>query len=216
MIFFDLDGPILDVSEKYFRVYSDLVNELGGTPLDKEDYWERKRSKQKESQILSDSHLTVAKHSLYHQLRKERIETPDYWKFDRVWPELDEAMRSSRLRGQLVLVTLRNRTEALIEELGALKIRDWFETILSTDGDSTGPDRHTAKVRLVRSTFNDVSEKWFIGDTETDIRAGHALGMKCAAVSFGIRTPEILEKESPNIIFDHPSALASWLSYSNF
>ncbi len=210
-LLFDLDGPILDVSEKYYRVYFDLVCELGGEPLDKQDYWNRKRSRVPDSETLEASNIAGADVARFRQLRKDRIETRDYWKLDRVWPEMVDTMATSPLGGKLVLVTLRNRTDVLEEELAALGIRDWFKAVLATDGDADGPDRHSAKVGIVSRKFGNVSGGWFIGDTETDLRAGNALGLHRAAVTFGIRESALLEKEDPEKIFHHPSEMTRWL-----
>jgi len=210
-LFIDLDGPILDVSVKYCQVYSDLVCELGGVPLAIQDYWCRKRSRVPDSETLQASDVAGAELPRFRQLRKDRIETQDYWKFDRVWPEMLDLMATSPLRGKLVLVTLRNRPDALEEELAALGIRDWFEAVLSTNGDAAGPDRHSAKVEIVSRKFGNVNGGWFIGDTETDLRAGNALGLRRAAVTFGIREAALLEKENPEELFHHPSEMTRWL-----
>ncbi len=211
MIFIDLDGPILDVSEKYYRVYVDLVNELRGIPLGKDDYWERKRSKMLDSEILYESRLSEADHSVFRLRREKRIETSAYWKYDQVWPELKELMPGSPLRGKLVLVTLRNSSDALAEELAALGIRDWFKIVLTAGGEADSTGRHNGKVRAVNRIFGELSEGWFIGDTETDLRAGSALGLKRGAVTFGIRSRYLIERESPDKVFLHPSELTSWL-----
>ena len=52
---------------------------------------------------------------------------------------------------------------------------------------------------------------WFLGDTETDIKAGQMLGLKTAAVSFGIRTVEHIKLMEPDIIIESPSDLVIWL-----
>jgi len=43
LIYFDLDGPILDVSFKFHKIYTDLLGERGYTTLSKETYWQLKR-----------------------------------------------------------------------------------------------------------------------------------------------------------------------------
>ena len=55
MIFFDLDGPILDVSEKYYKVYADILSQKGFRVLSKTEYWDAKRNKIPEYDILLKS-----------------------------------------------------------------------------------------------------------------------------------------------------------------
>ncbi len=43
LIYFDLDGPILDVSFKFHKIYTDLLGERGYPTLSKDAYWRLKR-----------------------------------------------------------------------------------------------------------------------------------------------------------------------------
>lgn len=213
VLFFDLDGPILDVSKKYFTVYSQLVTELGGSPLESEEYWVRKQNRVTERRTLGDSHLKEEDFEAFRVRRKDLIETPAFWRHDIVWSEIFDAMKVSPWKGQLILVTLRNDREALLEELHHLGIADWFETILSTGGDAAGPDRHEAKVQLIKDHFpGQIPSGWFVGDTETDLRAGKALHLQTVAVTFGIRSEPLLRAEKPDHIVRTPGELAAWVN----
>jgi phosphoglycolate phosphatase-like HAD superfamily hydrolase len=213
--YFDLDGPILDVSEKFHRIYSDLVTDFGGQPLTKEDYWSRKKSRQADSKILEDSRLPCSLEREYRHRRTSLIETENYWRFDQVWPEVRDAIAQSPHCGTLVLVTLRNNRPQLEAQLKHLGIDHWFRKVLSESGDAAGPDRHDVKVHLVERTFGVAQSGWFIGDTETDLRAGKKLGLRQVAVAFGIRDAIILGKENPDLLFDQPSQLANWFIQSS-
>ena len=60
MIFIDLDGPILDVSDRYYYSYANSLKEIGGRILDKDEYWNLKRTKVPDYDILgktSSGHL---------------------------------------------------------------------------------------------------------------------------------------------------------------
>jgi phosphoglycolate phosphatase-like HAD superfamily hydrolase len=212
MIFFDLDGPILDVSRKYYQVYKDIVLELGGNPLDFSTYWERKRKKLPDSETLDLSGLSQAKLEDFLVTRKHRIETPSYWQFDRVWKELLLFTTTSTLRGQVCLVTFRNDRVALMEELSSFGILDWFEEVITMPGDAASGDRSSVKADAVYQRYGEVERGVFIGDTETDIRAGKKLGLTTVAVTYGIRTSNYLQKEKPDFIFDLPSNFVLWLS----
>ncbi|MFN5949881.1 MAG: HAD family hydrolase [Pirellulaceae bacterium] len=213
--YFDLDGPILDVSEKFHRIYSDLVTDFGGHPLPKEDYWSRKKSRQADSKILEDSRLSSSLEKEYRRRRTSLIETESYWRFDRVWPEVRDAIARSPPCGTLVLVTLRNNRRELEAQLKHLEIDHWFQKVLSESGDAAGPDRHDVKVHLIERTFGVPQSGWFVGDTETDLRAGKKLGLRQVAVAFGIRDAIILAKENPDLLLDQPSQLANWISQSS-
>ena len=211
MIFFDLDGPILDVSGKYYRVYADIVGQLGGYPLPRAEYWSRKRAREPDVIILRDSGVAATCLAPFQARRRELIETRPYWLLDVVWPEVRAALVGLADRMAVVLVTLRNNPAELRAELAELGLASCFAGVLSASGDASGPDRHAAKVSLVRARYGTVAPGWFVGDTETDLRSGTALGLRRAAVTFGIRETEALRRENPDQIFNQPRELADWL-----
>src|SRR3974377_801098 len=81
VIYFDLDGPLLDVSEKYYRVYCDIISQNGFLPVSKFIYWELKRNKTPEKTILD---LSGAERiaDLYSVKRKRCIEEDQYLNLD--------------------------------------------------------------------------------------------------------------------------------------
>ena len=212
MLISDLDGPILDVSEKYFRVYYDLVTQIGGMPLSKTEYWNFKRNRVNDIQILTFSGIPERKLGEFREKRKALIETPHYSSLDTVWEEVRDHMSTSKFAGKIMLVTLRNNSSELNRQLKHLGISNWFSNILSSSGDASGPDRHFVKTNLIRGFLPEVFGGWFLGDTETDLRAGRALGLKTAAVSFGIRSPELIQKERPDRLLNHPRELCVFLA----
>lgn len=210
-IFFDLDGPILDVSEKYYRVYTALVSERGSQPIPKADYWNLKRQRVPDDKILQLSAIEGWTQD-YRNLRRERIETPEFLGYDRVWPGLPQLLSELRSHASVVLVTLRNSPEALKWELNALGLLPLFHHVLSASGDSTTGEKAEIKVALVRNILGSKAVSgWFVGDTETDIRAGKILGVNTAAVTFGIRTIEHLADLDPDLLLQEPQILAEWI-----
>ncbi|MBE2213389.1 MAG: HAD family hydrolase [Opitutaceae bacterium] len=212
MIFFDLDGPILDVSRKYYRVYSTVVRELNGIPLTQDCYWQRKRERDQDTAILRDSQVPESKLQEFRDRRRALIETADYWQYDTAWPEVQAVLTGLPQPPPIVVVTLRNQPHALHAELRALGLDRLFAKVLSVSGDAGHGDRHEAKVALVRDQFGRLRDGWFVGDTETDLRAGEALGLARLAVTFGIRTEALLQRENPNFIARSPAELAHWLA----
>src|SRR5437764_1459429 len=173
LICIDLDGPILDVSERYYRVYSDTLNLIGIAPLNKESYWHLKRSKISEPEILarsatSDSDLI----NEYLDARAKRIESAEYLLFDHLWPGTRDTLRVLRSRSALVLVTMRQSKELLDRQLDGLKVLDAFDCILAA-GAPAADDRGQQKAQMVRDCYRDEDfAGWFVGDSEADIQSG--------------------------------------------
>jgi phosphoglycolate phosphatase-like HAD superfamily hydrolase len=211
-MFWDLDGPILDIRWKYYGVYADLVRARGASPLGLEDYWSRKREREPDEVILAQSGL--GQHTrAFQELRRSRIETDHYLAMDSVWPGLHDLLSGLGRSWQMVLVTLRHDREALMHQLERLHLRSRFDAIVSSPGEGGGGERGDRKAQAVREILGPVRyHGWFVGDTETDIVAGQRLGVCTAAVTFGIRTPSHLARLDPDVMLDSPGALVAWCS----
>ncbi|WP_406656586.1 HAD hydrolase-like protein [Methanolobus sp. ZRKC2] len=211
MFFFDLDGPILDVSEKYYQAYSYSLQELNCTALPKDDYWKFKRLRVPDYEILSktDSEHLLAE---YKTRRNELIEKKEMLAYDCVWTELRKTYDSLFNEFPAILVTLRTEPEMVNWQLRDLNIDTWFKSIISRPSTGISKDRWKIKVDAIKaldlSKSIDIQECVFVGDTETDIVAGKQLGMKTVGVTFGIRDKKLLSPLKPEILVDNPSDLA--------
>lgn len=212
LICLDLDGPILDVSDRYYRVYSDTLKSIGKQPVGQESYWNKKRDRISETEILAassvrDGGLIQA----YLSLRAERIESPEYLRFDRVWPGTSDALAVLSSGSRLALVTMRNSVDLLNRQLDRMGLIDSFDCVLAGPVELEGNSRAERKAQLVRAQYdkNDLTG-WFVGDTETDIRAGRLLGIRTLAITFGIRTVEHLEAVAPDLMMHSPAEFHRW------
>ncbi len=197
-VFFDLDGPILDVSRKYWKVHKDVLVELGKSYLAKDEYWHLKRTRTPVPDILSGLGAQDIADE-YMRMRIARIETRQYVKYDRVWAGVREALVALGRDHRLVLVTLRRSAEALNGQLEHLNLTPLFDRVLSS-GEQRTP-RWGIKVDLIRSEGYQAGMPGIIvGDTETDILAGKQLGLRTVGVLCGIRTREHLEAAGADIV----------------
>lgn len=210
-VFFDLDGTILDTSERYYLIYYNTVKDLGGSPLTKKEYWDCKSDKVSEYQIATRSYLSEPLFSKYNHTRINLIESGKYLKFDTVWPELFDFIPSSKIFRKIMLVTLRKKRQQLINQLENLGISDWFENIISVVNNGVNCERHLLKVDSILKIYPNNLSGIFVGDTETDMRAGKILGLKTIAVTYGIRSPEHLTQEKPDIILHSPKDLVNFI-----
>lgn len=214
MLFFDLDGPILDVSDRYYKAYADSLGCFGYKALDKDDYWNLKRAKTPDYDILR---LTSCERLLdkFIAKRKFLIEEKNMLKMDSVWADVRETYRRLFKVIPAVLVTLRTYKNRTIWQLKNLGIHSWFKTIISNPAPVSAQERWKMKVKFIKEKGvlknQDCGNCIFIGDTETDILAGKNLGMKTIGVSFGIRDKKILSPLDPDLIFDKPLEFSKYL-----
>jgi phosphoglycolate phosphatase len=198
-IFFDFDGPILDVSVRHHRVYADAVSELRGAPLGRDVFWEAKRHKTPEEEILRQSGLDAGAAEAFRRLKLERIEATRYLALDLLQPGIVPVLEQLASTHTLILVTLRNSRRQLEAQLEQLGLTVFFPLVLS--GNESESEGWRVKCGLIQRHFPALDPvDWLIGDTETDVLAGKHLGLRTAAVTNGIRTKERLEALHPDVI----------------
>lgn len=199
LIFLDLDGPILDVSEKYYRVYSDILSRNGFKVLSKSEYWNAKREKVPDLEILQRSIAGSFLESYLYE-RKLLIESDPYLMYDKLQDGAVQVLEKLSENNELILVTLRTYPEQLHKQLEYLNIKKYFFSILSSS-DEANP-RWTIKYNLIKGFLVNkrISHGIFIGDTETDVLAGKELGFKTIVVLNGIRSHDLLIETRPSFV----------------
>ncbi len=187
-LFFDLDGPLLDVRPRYVQLHHDLLGRLGARGMPAADYWRRKRAAVPEERILEElglPHLAPA----YCAERQRLIETAEYLALDQPWPWAAGVLSRLSRRWPLVLVTARGCRDLLLWQLERLGLTPYFAAVLS---EAAGADVAGQKARLIRGYLESQGGPagrglGMVGDTEADVGAGRRLGLVAAAVLSGIR-----------------------------
>jgi phosphoglycolate phosphatase-like HAD superfamily hydrolase len=202
IVFFDLDGPLVDVSERYVRLHGDVLRELGAMGMEAGIYWERKRGRVSEEDILKE--LGLGRLALkYTSSRLARIESTEYLAYDRAWPWATDVLGSLQKDFRLVLVTVRARRDLLLGQLENLNLAGYFHEILS---EAAATRVHEQKAALMRDFCrrHELTEPghWMVGDTEADVGAGQLLGFRTAAVLCGIRSRELLADCRPGFLLE--------------
>ena len=199
MLFWDLDGTIIDVSDKYYNLYKDILDQQGYESLGKKAYWQAKREATPENEILK---LTGAEafYDKYQDKRISLIESKNYLSFDKVHEGVFQVLEYLSMRFNLILVTLRRSPHQLEKQLEQLSLTQFFADVLCS-GEQLYP-RWKIKYNLIKDYLadNNIPGHFMLGDTEADIIAGNELGLKTIAVLNGIRSERLLLKTNPDII----------------
>jgi phosphoglycolate phosphatase-like HAD superfamily hydrolase len=199
--FFDLDGTIFNVYDRIYKVYKDILTNYGKIPLDKKEYIELKRKKIQWQTILESSNAE----DILPQFLCEwmaRIEDESYLRLDKVPYPKRVFLRDLIKANSLVLVTLRNRKENLIFQLKEKRIYKIFHDIIVVSA-ITNEEKWRIKADIIKAYKSFKRETSIIvGDTETDILAGKALGITTVAVADGMRCAELLKCFKPDFLLN--------------
>jgi phosphoglycolate phosphatase-like HAD superfamily hydrolase len=207
----DFDGPIMDVSERYYRVYRFCLEttrypDQPVKELTKSQFWELKRSQVPEKQIAFLSGLDETQAQAFHQLRHQTVHTEPYFQYDTLIPEAIAALIKAQQAGvDLVVMTMRRVRELGYAFAKYSSLNEIFPPnrryCLSNDYVKTGDiqDKPLLMARAM-TELPQVASTWMVGDTEADITAAKTHGIYVVAVESGIRDRTQLEIYQPNLI----------------
>lgn len=206
-IYIDLDGTVLDISAKYWRLHLDLTKLLGGPPIERERYWEMKRQGASIDGIWTDCPEGLWER--YQEAWGPRIEDRSYLSYDRLHPGALGALQDLAEEHRLILATMRRDPVALRSQLAELGVLPLFNGVLCS---ADLPSKHPQKAALVRhGAALGLRPGMVVGDTEEDIVAGKELGVPTVGVMNGIRSRETLEPLEPTHLVDSLTVLPSIL-----
>jgi phosphoglycolate phosphatase-like HAD superfamily hydrolase len=208
-IFFDLDGTLLDVRLRHCRVHREVVLGLGGQEPDAADYWQRKRQGEPLASLLADGGNPRPDETAYRQRWLARIEAFDMLRLDEPFNGVRNLLTNLAASRPMGLVTLRQNSDALRQQLDWLGLASCFTTILSSP--ATAGRESEIKCELLRYSSQAAPGAVMVGDTEIDLRAGRAAGLRTVGVLSGLRNEHRLRQERPDALIESVASLPSAL-----
>ncbi len=215
-IFCDFDGPIADVSERYYATYcqglawSQANAQAQGDPLtvrylSKSQFWTFKQNRLPDRQIAHWSGLNGPQIDAFLAQVSRIVNQTTLLDHDQVQPQARAGLHILHQCGvRVVLVTLRPPDQVL--EFLAQHDLEWAVSDLygMPHAEAAYNNQASHKVDLLRTAIAtqtrqgyDLSQAWMIGDTEADIMAGQTLGIDTVAVTCGIRSSSYLQGFRP-------------------
>ena len=198
-IAFDLDGTLIDISERDFRIYADILTELGYKPIDKAQYWPLRREKTDIHFILALSGCTSEKDvDCFLDNRARRMEESIYLSLDTLFDDVMPVFSKLKQNYNLVILTRRLNETNTVEQYHRLGLKKYAELMI-VSGDKK--ERMQAIPNLVV----------FVGDSENDILPANEVGVKSIAVTTGIRSEEKLRTYNPSAIINSISDIYNYI-----
>jgi phosphoglycolate phosphatase-like HAD superfamily hydrolase len=217
----DFDGPLMDVSERYYQVYQYCLQQTQRPnqpikPMDKAQFWDCKRACIPEPTIGMRSGLDEDQAQEFALLRRNTVHTVPYLVYDQPVPGAIDALERLQQAGvELVVMTMR-RVRELDEAFSRYDLARFFPQdrryCLSNDYIKTGDtkDKPLVMERALQE-LPPASNVWMVGDTEADMIAAKTHGVKVIGVLSGIRDTTQLSLYQPDLIFNNISETADFL-----
>lgn len=229
-VFCDFDGPIIDVSNRYYTtykralantqaIYHDQGVVLPLQPMNKHQFWQMKQERVPDVEIAMRSGLQGPQIDVFLAQVLDIVNQPALLRQDKLQPGVSWALALLHSQGiRLVLVTLRCQQQAtqILRNYGLTRL---FSGIYGTS-DQKAAYRNNAdlKQQLLAQAIAEaypVSKHplsaWMIGDTEADLLAAQALSIPSIALTCGIRSYRYLHQFHPTQIHQDLLAAAHYL-----
>lgn len=212
IIIFDFDGPINDVSDRYFAVHRDVCDRLGLLcQLTKPEFWALKRHQAPLRVLLEchgESHLDD-----YACLWLELIEHERYLALDRMQGRAAEVLNRIGKNNQLVLLSLRTNLDAALRQIERYQIDTLFEHVCFLKHQNQPSSAKSEAVRRLYVSQQNI--QFFVGDTEIDLMAAKKLNVKFIGVGSGIRSPKKLLELGADFVLPDIAAVEGFIEDEN-
>lgn len=206
----DFDGPIIDVSERYYRVYQFCLEEIRRPgqkvqELSKAEFWQMKRERVPETQIATISGLDELQAQEFSSLRRKTVHTEPYFQYDCLAVGAVDALLKIQQAGVDLAVMTMRRVWELDYAFKQYDLGKFFPEnrcyCLSNDYVKTRDidDKPLLMTRALKE-LPAATDTWMVGDTEADITAAKKHGIKAIAVESGIRDRSQLKLYQPDFI----------------
>jgi phosphoglycolate phosphatase-like HAD superfamily hydrolase len=229
-VFCDFDGPLVDVSNRYYKTYQLGLADTQASyqakgiilpihRLEKQQFWNMKQNRVPDVEIAMRSGLRGEQIDFFLGRVIEIVNQPVLLREDRLQAGVSWALALLHSQGvQLVLVTLRCETQAtqILRNHGLTRL---FSGIYGTaDRDAAYQNQAELKTQLLAKALAEQSllverpiSAWMVGDTEADIIAGQALSLPTIALTCGIRSQAYLKQFQPTRIHNDLLAATHYL-----
>jgi phosphoglycolate phosphatase len=215
-IFCDFDGPIADVSERYYATYCQGLawvqsqaqlqgDQVAVRYLSKTQFWTFKQNRLPDRQIAHWSGLEGGYIDAFLAQVSRIVNHAALLDYDLVQPQARAGLELLQQCGaRVVLVTLRPPDQvmqflaqhdlhwAISDLYGMPRVDAAYKNQASHKVERLG-----AAIATQQRQGYDLRHSWMIGDTEADIMAGQTLGIDTVAVACGIRSSSYLQSFRP-------------------
>lgn len=191
-IIFDLDGTLIDASDRLYNLFCELIPEC---VLTKEQYWAYKRDKVNHKMLIEKFYPN---HSFeeFNSKWMSLIEAKEYLEMDKTYKDTITVLEKLREKIDVYLLTARQSKKMLLDELQWLGLTSYFKQIMTTEGKYTKEE----VLSIYCESDNSLNCKGniFVSDMGKDILLGKKMGYRTIAISHGFMSADRLAEYEPD------------------
>ena len=205
-IIFDLDGTLIDASNRLYYLFQKLVPQ---STLTKAEYWNRKRNKIGHEQILREEFPELS-FEYFNSKWMNLIETDEYLEMDCCYTDTIDTLKILNQKCSIFLLTARQNKEKLLNELRRLSLLPYFKKIFVTQNRKSKDE--LLKEILESKEIRFSNEDLFVSDMGRDIEIGNKYGFYTIAITHGFMSKEKLQEYNPKCCMDKLFELINYIT----
>ena len=194
IIFFDLDGTILNVWDRFWHIHSVLSTRTNLKPIPFALYLRLKRQRFDEYTYFKEAFSKEE----YKKLKIGLLEELKYLGLDSLNKQVVSVIEKVSRRRKIGLLTYRRNRENLMWQLENCGIINYFEQIININPDKSDKVNYLKRKASV-----------YLGDTQDDIKAAREAGVVAVGCGWGLVDPSILSAAKPDYLLKDPRELFS-------
>lgn len=204
-IVFDLDGTLIDASERMYQLFQFLIPNSNFT---KEEYWDLKRNKINHEMII-DKYFPNVDFESFNKEWLSLIETEKYLNMDVCYKDTISTLKMLKQNNRFILLTARQSKTNLLKELERLNMKEYFDLILVTEAKTDKQSLLENSKDILNITTSDL----FISDMGKDIEIGKKLGLKTVGITHGFMNEGNLKDYNPTFIIHNLKEIKTTIDF---
>jgi phosphoglycolate phosphatase len=200
VIIFDFDGTIADTVDALVTIANRLAIEFGYVQITPEEFAILRSFTSRE--IIKYSRISILK--IPFLVKKVKSELKNKIPELKAINGIQEALTELKQQGNRLGIITSNSQDNVTEFLKINNLDSLFEFIYSG---VTIFGKTTIINNVLRQKQIKPQEVIYVGDETRDIEASKKANIKVVAVTWGFNSPEVLAKQNPNFLINHPREL---------
>jgi phosphoglycolate phosphatase len=200
VIIFDFDGTIADTVDALVTIANRLAIEFGYVQITPEEFTILRSFTSRE--IIKYSRISILK--IPFLVKKVKSELKNKIPELKAINGIQEALTELKQQGNRLGIITSNSQDNVTEFLKINNLDSLFEFIYSG---VTIFGKTTIINNVLRQKQIKPQEVIYVGDETRDIEASKKANIKVVAVTWGFNSPEVLAKQNPNFLINHPREL---------
>ncbi|MQS90143.1 HAD family hydrolase [Companilactobacillus mishanensis] len=153
------------------------------------------------TKALSESDLTDLTDNFRYFYEKDEINST------KLYPKISEVLADLQSKNKNLFVVSSKKTDALLRNLKALSIDEYFTDIVGFDVVQNYKPAPDALLLLINKYHLGKTDSVMIGDAKYDLQMGKAAATKTCGATWGAFDIQSLKDENPTFLIDEPTKL---------